>query len=272
MGRRSKRMDASNICFMVSILLLQSLSTPANCGRNIPEFSDQKNYYVPTTPQTGSPPNYSSPNSPACPTPSNGGSSGGGHSTPTTPSHGSGSGYHHAPPTSTPGTTAPSPPYSTPGTTAPSPPYSTPGITVPSSPPYSTPAITVPSPPLTYDPNVPPFHPGTCSYWAAHPEKIVVVIGKFGTTVRDFFGVACIFAYGKNPTLHDAVANTNAGGVGALLREGTTALLNSLACKSFPLTQQQVTSDFAAALGTAGSAAAQAEVFKVANEGRYNKS
>ncbi|KAK8955391.1 hypothetical protein KSP40_PGU017972 [Platanthera guangdongensis] len=145
--RRSKRMDASNICLMVAVLVLQSLSTPANCGRNIQEFSDQKNYYVPTTPHTSSPPNYSSPNSPACATPSNGGGSGRGHNTPTTRSHGSGSRHYHAPPTSTPGTTAPSPPYSTPGTT------------VPSSPPYSTPAITVPSPPLTYDPNVPPFHP-----------------------------------------------------------------------------------------------------------------
>lgn len=255
---RSKRMYSSYLCLMV-VVLVQSLSTPADCGRSIQEVSDQKNYYVPSTPHdSSSPPKYSSPNSPACPTPSDGGSSGGGHSTPTTPS-----GHHHATPTY-----GGTPPSSTPGTTVPSAPYSTPGTNVP-SPPYSSPAITVPSPPTTYDPSVPPFHPGTCSYWTAHPEKIVVVIGKFGTTVGDFFGVACVFAYGKNPTLHDAVANTNTGGIGALLREGTTALLNSLACKSFPLTQQQVTSAFAAALGTDGSAAAQAEVFKVANEGRY---
>ncbi|XP_020591799.1 protodermal factor 1-like, partial [Phalaenopsis equestris] len=124
-------------------------------------------------------------------------------------------------------------------------------------------------PPVGYDHTVPPFHPGTCSYWSTHPDKIKAVIGYFGT-IADFFGAGCIFAYGgKNPTLHDAVANTNTDGYSSLLREATAALLNSIACKTFPLKQQQVKSCFLGALGNEGAAAAQAAVFKSANEGLY---
>ncbi|KAI0492205.1 hypothetical protein KFK09_026472 [Dendrobium nobile] len=232
---------------IVSVLALQSLSTPASCSRRIQEgLSEEKNYYGPSTPYNGSPHKHSSSKSPSCPTPSGGSS---GHGTPTTPSHGSGSVHHNTPPSYGDGGSPTSP---TPETTFPSPP-----------------TTTIPSPSVDYDHSGPPYHPGTCSYWSAHPDKIVAVIGYLGT-MGDIFGAGCIFAFGgKNPTLHDAIANKDTDGFSALLREGTAALLNSIACKSFPFTKQQVKSSFAAALVNAGAAAAQADVFKSANVGLY---
>lgn len=97
----------------------------------------------------------------------------------------------------------------------------------------------------------------------------MAVIGYFAT-IGDFFGAGCVFASGgKDLSLHDAVANKNTDSFSALLREGTAALLNSIACKTFPFTKLQVKSSILGALSSEGAAAAQAEVFKSANEGPY---
>ncbi|KAG0500452.1 hypothetical protein HPP92_000524 [Vanilla planifolia] len=126
-----------------------------------------------------------------------------------------------------------------------------------------------PPTPTDGDHTIPPFHPGTCSYWIAHPTKIVELIGYLGT-LGDIFGGGCVLAFGgKNPTLRDALANTRKDSIGALVREGTAALLNSMACKGFPLSPGQVKSAFPAALRNDEAAAAQAQIFKLANEGRY---
>lgn len=72
---------------------------------------------------------------------------------------------------------------------------------------------------------------------------------------------------GKNISLLDALNNTRTDGVGALYREGSAALLNSVAYKKYPLTTQQVKDAFAAAVDSDKAAEAQAEIFKQANEG-----
>ncbi|PKA46842.1 Protodermal factor 1 [Apostasia shenzhenica] len=261
---RNKRGDTLFLWFVAAVIALESFPVPAISGRNLDNgLSDEKNYYSPSTPTS----HDSSSGSPACPTPSYGGGSG--HSTPSTPSYGSG-GFHHTPPTGGGGnggghSTPSGGSYRTPPTTGGGGGGYPPTITYPPA----VPAITIPSPPTGYDPNVPPFHPGTCGYWISHPGRITAVIGYAGA-VGDFFGAACVFAYGgRNPSLHDAVANTRLDGIGALFREGTAALLNSLSCRSFPLTAQQVRAAFAGAVGSDGSAAAQAQLFKLMNEGRY---
>ena len=105
-----------------------------------------------------------------------------------------------------------------------------------------------------------------CSYWISHPGAILAFFGYWGT-VGQSFGAACSSAFGKNISLHDALKNTRTDGIGALYREGTAALLNSVACKKYSFTTQQVKAAFAAAIVSDKAAAAQAEIFKQANEG-----
>lgn len=57
--------------------------------------------------------------------------------------------------------------------------------------------------------------------------------------------------------------------MGALLREGAAAYLNSIVNKKFPFTTQQVKDCIAVALTSDGAASAQAEIFKKANECHY---
>lgn len=190
-----------------------------------------------------------------CPTPSH---HGGGHGTPT-PSHSSSGKPKPAP--STP--TTPSNP-SHPSPSSPSPPAI---ITPPSTPVTPTPTTPViPTPSLPDPTTVPPFAPGSCSYWISHPGAIWAIFGYWGTVGKSF-GPACGAIFGKNMSLQDAMKNTRTDGVGNLYREGTAALLNSLVCKRYSFTPQQVKDAFAAAVVSDRAAAAQAQIFKQANEG-----
>ncbi|KAJ6805026.1 protodermal factor 1 [Iris pallida] len=87
------------------------------------------------------------------------------------------------------------------------------------------------------------------------------------SNIGQSFGAACGTAFGRNLSLPDALNNTRADGIGALYREGTAALLNSLACRTYPFTTQQVKDAFTAAITSDASAARQAQLFKQANEG-----
>ncbi|KAJ1278663.1 hypothetical protein BS78_04G096000 [Paspalum vaginatum] len=156
-----------------------------------------------------------------------------------TPTYGSGGGYH---PTPTPsyGTT-PTPSY---GST-------------PSTPSYGVPEI--------------PKHGfvGSCDYWKSHPDMITAVVGSLGN-IGKTFGVACRLIVGKKiENLHDALSNTRTDGVGALLREGAAAYLNSIVNKKFPFTTQQVKDCIVVAVTSDGAASAQAGIFKKANEHHY---
>ncbi|CAA0816316.1 Protodermal factor 1 [Striga hermonthica] len=234
-------------------LLLWAAMGAMLCVVAAASFEDQKNYYIPD-PHT--PPTV--PNLPIVPPPHG---SGGGHPTPTpTPSHSGGKppatncgkppsssgGHHH---------TTPSPPTGGAG-----------GISSHHSPPTtSTPGITIPSPPFSFDPNSPPFN---CTYWRNHPTLIWGLFGWWGTTVGSAFGVSSLPGFGPNTNILQALSNTRTDGLGQLCREGTAALLNSMAHTRFPYTTTQVKDSFVAALGSNKAAAAQAQLFRMANEGK----
>nr|GME07600.1 protodermal factor 1-like [Ipomoea batatas]GME12042.1 protodermal factor 1-like [Ipomoea batatas] len=123
------------------------------------------------------------------------------------------------------------------------------------------------TPPFGFDPNSPPF---TCDYWKSHPGLIWGLVGFWGT-VGGVFGVASVPAggFGTNLNLLQALSNTRNDGFGELYREGTASLLNSmLSTNRFPYTTQHVRDSFGAALSSNTAAAAQARLFKLANEGR----
>lgn len=69
-------------------------------------------------------------------------------------------------------------------------------------------------------------------------------------------------------SLQQALSNTRTDGLGALYREGTASLLNSMVNQKFPYTTKQVRESFVASLSSNKAAAAQAQLFKLANEGR----
>ncbi|GFP87884.1 protodermal factor 1 [Phtheirospermum japonicum] len=135
---------------------------------------------------------------------------------------------------------------------------STPGITIP-SPPFPFPS------PFPFDPNSPPF---TCTYWRNHPTLIWGLFGWWGTTVGSAFGVTSLPGTGANMNVLQALSNTRLDGLGQLYREGTAALLNSIAHTRFPYTTSQVRDSFVSALGSNKAAADQAQLFRLANEGK----
>ncbi|KAK7259082.1 hypothetical protein RIF29_24678 [Crotalaria pallida] len=252
------------ILAMLAALLSQNLVIPVMCSTTV---EDQKNYYTPD-PHTGTPPT-------------------GSHSSP--PSHGSGGStsppsHHHGTPSTPSGGNCGSPPHdpSTPSTPS-NPPsggggyYNSPPPSGGGSPP--TP-ITVSPPTTPIDPgtpsipSVPPFLPspspftGTCNFWSSHPGMIWGLLGWFGT-LGSAFGVPSVPGFGSGGvTLPQALSNTRTDGIGALLREGTASYLNSLVNNKFPYTTNQVKDGFVASLNSNKAAAAQAKLFKMANEGR----
>ncbi|XP_042510440.1 protodermal factor 1-like isoform X4 [Macadamia integrifolia] len=287
---------------LLAVLVSQNLVIPVMSTN----FEDQRHYYSPSPrtggtprdphrgPSHGTSPDGSTPShrsggsyNPTPSTPSTGGgggsggyypsppssSSGGGGCSPSPPSSGNGSGgYHPSPPSSGSGSGYdPSPP--SPGSGAgggyyPSPPSSGIGGGTPPSTPTVTPTIPVVSPPSTPlfpDPNIPII--GTCNFWRTHPGLVWGLLGWWGT-VGGVFGVAATPAYGTNLSLQQALANTRRDATGALYREGTASFLNSMINNKFPFTTREVKDSFIRALASNKAAAAQAELFKQANEGR----
>ena len=108
-----------------------------------------------------------------------------------------------------------------------------------------------------------------CSYWKGHPDAIIAAIGSLGN-IGQTFGAACSMIVGKKlGNMHDALSNTRTDGIGALIREGAAAYLNSIVNKKFPFTTQQVKDCIVVAVTSDGAASAQAGVFKKANESHY---
>lgn len=98
---------------------------------------------------------------------------------------------------------------------------------------------------------------------------IIAVVGSLGN-IGKTFGAACSLIVGKKlENLHDALSNTRTDGVGALLREGAAAYLNSIVNKKFPFTTQQVKDCIVVAVTSDSAASAQAGIFKKANEYHY---
>jgi hypothetical protein len=102
----------------------------------------------------------------------------------------------------------------------------------------------------------------------SHPGVIWGIFGYWCPLVR-LFGPSAAVPFGHDLTVPEALANTRADGVGELYREGTASMLNSMVSTGFPYTTMQVKDAFGAALssGDNRAAAAQAQLFKLANEG-----
>lgn len=107
-----------------------------------------------------------------------------------------------------------------------------------------------------------------CSYWRNHPGIIWGLLGWWGTLGSAFGGASSVPGFGASMSLPQALSNTRADGLGALYREGTASFLNSLVNDKFPYTTKQVRDRFVASLGSNKAAAAQAHLFRMANEGR----
>ncbi|KAL7143617.1 hypothetical protein ABFS83_08G204100 [Erythranthe nasuta] len=245
-------------CKRIMLLLLSAAMVIPAMSAPV-KFVDQKNYYPDPHPIPPPTPTVSyTPPAHATPTPSHGGGSG----TPPaancgTPPTGS-SPHHHTP---TPSHHTPTPSHHTPSTPTPTTPTHTP---TPSVTPPTTPGITIPSPPFAFDPNSPPFN---CTYWKNHPTIVWGLVGWWGTVGNAFGVTGTIPGFGAHLNPLEALTNTRTDGFGELCRQGTAALLNCLAHTKFPLTAAQVRSSFVAALGSDKAAAAQAQIFKLANEG-----
>ncbi|CAN1123101.1 Protodermal factor 1 [Linum perenne] len=286
---------------LAAALLIHNLAVPvmADAAASSHLIGDQKNYYPPD-PSSRTPPSGS--HTPS--TPSHGGSgspphhgspSHGGHHHPTPsnpPSGNCGSPPPYTPTPSTPTPSTPTPSIPTPSTPTPSiPTPSTPTPIDPSTPPSGggsynpspspptgggggiltppTPIIggsppTTPfTPPFVIDPN----SPFSCNYWRSHPGLIMGLLGWWGT-MGNAFGVPSVPGFGASTSLPQALSNTRNDGYGMLYREGTAALLNSMVSNRFAFTTNQVRQNFVTALGSNKAAAAQGQVFKMANEGR----
>ncbi|XP_055824936.1 protodermal factor 1 [Solanum dulcamara] len=249
-----KRSNQSSLILWATFaaLLLQNLVIPVMSSAS---FEEQKNYYTPDphigSPPTGSstPPSHATPSHGSKPPANCGNPPKGGHHhnpTPASPSGGHSGGYYPHPP-STP-TTTPSTPSTPTIVTPPTTPIIDPGTP-------STPATPTPSPPFT------------CDYWRTHPGLIWGLFGWWGT-VGGAFGVASAPGLGSNMNLLQALSNQHTNGLGQLYREGTASLLNSMVSKRFTYSTTQVKNNFATALSSDKAAAAQAQLFKLANEGR----
>lgn len=96
------------------------------------------------------------------------------------------------------------------------------------------------------------------------------LFGFYGATLGGAFGLTSNGgpAAVSQVSLEQALSNTRTDGIGALYREGTGALLNSMVIRRFPFTTEQVRDRFVSALRSNKAASAQAHVFKMANEGR----
>ena len=94
------------------------------------------------------------------------------------------------------------------------------------------------------------------------------VLGGWGT-LANAFGVPNVPGFGTNVNLKQALSNTRTDGYGELCREATASLLNSMVDNKFAYTSKQVRDSFVTALHSDKAAAAQARLFKLANEGKH---
>ncbi|CAN6701549.1 unnamed protein product [Malus baccata var. baccata] len=277
MGRVRSNAASLFLWTLVAGLLSQNLIIPVMSSA----VQDQKTYYSPPDPHSGSTPggSHGTPSHP----PSHGGGShrshgGGGSHNPTpsppsncdtppahhnpTPSTPSGGGYYHSPPPTYGGSPPTTPIIDTP----PTPVIVSPPIPVIGTPPTDPNTPTIPTPPFLPNPNsLPPF---TCNYWRSHPTLIWGLLGWWGNLGHSF-GVSSLPGIGSGTmSLPQALSNTRTDGLGELYRQGTAALLNAMVDNRFHFTTNQVRDSFVRALGSNKAAATQARVFKLANEGK----
>ncbi|XP_011628801.2 protodermal factor 1 [Amborella trichopoda] len=298
-GSMEKKREGMALWVFIAAIVSQNVVIPV-MGATPQGLGDQKNYYnTPSTPSqshapksgssgssrhhSGSPPSHGGDGSYGTPshgssgsygTPSHG-SGGGGYGSPSqgggtgSPPQGDGGygggsgspprgggGYYHSSPTT--------PVYSSPTTPVYDPP--TPDTPVSYTP--TVPDVSTPGTPYIPDPNTRfPFIGGTCDFWRTHPAAVWGMFGYFVTVAGAFGCIGIPGGFGQGLNLHQALNNNRKDGFGSLYREGTASLLNSMVNKNFAFTPDQVKSSFNTALASDKIAAAQADVFKKANEG-----
>ncbi|KAK3446228.1 protodermal factor 1 [Eucalyptus grandis] len=184
-------------------------------------------------------------------------------STPTTTSPPSG-GYYPSPTSGgdSPPTTVTSTPPATPidpGTPS-FPSITAPPFGFPTAPPFGF-------PPFGFPPIINPFI-RPYNYYLSNPGVIIGLVGFVMPMGPAFRVTTPVPGFPAAQNLIQALGNTSADGLGALYREGTAALLNSIASNRFPFTTAQVRQSFVSALSSNEAASAQARLFKLANEGR----
>ncbi|XP_073016900.1 uncharacterized protein [Primulina eburnea] len=240
----------ASVLILISVMLSQSLVLSSAT------FEEQKSFFN-FPPSVYTPPSQSSGSgSYPCPTPSKGGSY-------TSPTPSKGSSYT---PTPSKGGSYKSPTPSKGGSYGGKPPSK--GSS--SSPAYQSPSVSTPTPVYHTPPSSPQTPPYSCIYWKSNPGLIFAVFGWWGT-VCSAFNTPTIPGFSPRTSLLQALSNTRTDGYGDLYREGTAALLNSMAhSASYPYSTAQVRNGFTAALSSKGAAAAQAKLYKMANEGRVN--
>ncbi|XP_073042197.1 protodermal factor 1-like isoform X1 [Primulina eburnea] len=247
---KKRSVQAASVLLILSVMLSQNLVLSA-----ANYFEEQKNFFN-FPPSVYTPPSQGSGSgSYPCPTPSKGGSytptpsKGGSYKSPT-PSKG---GSYKSPTPSKGGS------YGKP----PSKGYS-------SSPVYHAPPVSTPTPVHKTPPSSLQNPPYSCIYWKTHPGLISAVFGWWGT-VGSAFNTPTIPGFSPSTSLLQALSNTRTDGYGDLYREGTAALLNSMAhSASYPYSAAQVKDGFTAALSSNHAAAVQAKLYKMANEARVN--
>ncbi|KAJ0462079.1 putative protodermal factor 1 [Helianthus annuus] len=138
--------------------------------------------------------------------------------------------------------------------------YPPPSTTTP--PAYTPPATGDTSPTPSSDPHKLIFG-GTSDFWKRHHPLMFGLLKWWHATIGKGDNTPA-----SNMNFEEALSNTRNDGIGALYREGTASLLNSMVNKNFPFTTREVWNSFSVALRSNKDATAQAEVFKLANEGR----
>ncbi|KAF8033906.1 hypothetical protein BT93_C0244 [Corymbia citriodora subsp. variegata] len=114
---------------------------------------------------------------------------------------------------------------------------------------------------------------GRCTpqYWSSGREKWPRMLPRKSTVSRAFGSRAIGERYGGDLTVWESTAGVVGGGLGGdaygrLVKQASTALLNSYARKGFAYTAWEVKTLLIQALASPQAAAAQADRFAVANE------
>jgi hypothetical protein len=109
-----------------------------------------------------------------------------------------------------------------------------------------------------------------CSYWSSHTSSIPSILEGTIASLISLFDIATgttQLPFASGTTLVQGLTNTRPDAYGALMRQGSAALINSYHFSNFAYTPQQVRESFNGALYSEQAAAVQAVQFENANRG-----
>jgi hypothetical protein len=139
---------------------------------------------------------------------------------------------------------------------------------LPSPPPPSPPLIPA-SGPYSGAPETSPA-PGTCEYWSSNNSDIPGFLEGALVNILQLLGINLgDLPFSTTTTLVEALNNRRTDAYGALMRQGSAALINSYHFANYAYTPQEVREGFNGALFSEQAAAVQAVKFENANRGVY---